>query len=275
VALLHALPRRLWPSTALGEPATLAVNQTPGGPNRDLRKRRAWWTRGRRIDERRIPIPVLGLDPASVHRWAEMFAARRGQTAPAFLVATEAQAAGASARRRPAPTMRERVDLFRGHAPDAFRLAVRLAVGPFTMPILRLVQSSLFGANATHSQAAEVMLSGFVTRLTSVGADTAPEQVQFQFNPEAAAVLLESLRRDDARELAALVQGYVQQQFGTPRDQLVYLEDPKGPALMPAGARPFKVFSDGFVEWLRKTTPARSGTPAPPLARVDIEQEVP
>ena len=63
VALLHALPRRLWTSTALGEPVALTTNPTPGGPNTGLRWKQAWWALARRIDGVRVVLPVLALDP--------------------------------------------------------------------------------------------------------------------------------------------------------------------------------------------------------------------
>ena len=61
VALLHALPRRLWTSTALGEPVALTTNPTPGGPNTGLRWKQAWWALPRRIDGVRVGLPVLAL----------------------------------------------------------------------------------------------------------------------------------------------------------------------------------------------------------------------
>ena len=156
-----------------------------------------------------------------------MFAARRGRRAPAFLVRTSPPAQPAAESSTEEPTIAERVELLT-ESPDAFRLAVRLAAGPFTMPIAQLVQSTLFGRDAQHAQVAEMMLSGLVMRVTSADASVPPEQVQFQFLPEAAPRLLQSLRREDAREMTALLQGYIEQNFGTTRDQLVYINDPEG-----------------------------------------------
>jgi esterase/lipase superfamily enzyme/putative methionine-R-sulfoxide reductase with GAF domain len=264
VVLLHALPRRLWTSTALGEPLAFVVNPTLGGPNTGLTRKRAWWARARRIDGPRSTLPVFALDADSTRRWAEMFAARRGRSAPAFLVPMAARAERRTREgARPQPSLQERIDLFRTHAPDAFKLAVRLAVGPFTMPILRLVQSSLFGREADHAQVAELMLSGLVARLTPLNARIPPEQVQFQFTREASPLLLESLRRDDARQLSALLQGYIEQHFGAARDQVVLLDDPEGPAVISGGARPFAQLDQHFLQWLEKSSPR---TPASGVA---------
>jgi esterase/lipase superfamily enzyme/CheY-like chemotaxis protein len=271
VALLHPLPRRLWKGTALGEPSAFAANPTPGGPNTGLKHKPAWWARP--LSGERVALPVLALDPASARRWAEMFAARRGRRAPAFLLArtsTEPAVYGPP-RARPLPPVAERVELLRANAPQAFRLAVRLCMGPFTMPILHLLQASLFGREAEHAQIAEVMLSGLVTRVTPVDAGAPPEQVQFEFLPEAAALLRTSLRRDDARQVTALLRGYIEQQFGAPKDQVVLLDDPRGPLLVPAGARPFAELNEQFVRWLEQ----RIGTPGPTLrdSQVEVEPE--
>ena len=271
VALLHALPRRLWSHTVLGEPGALVTNPSPGGPNTGLIPRRAWWARARRIDGRRATMPVLALDPESASRWAEMLASRRGRSSPAFLIPVGPATTKSSAtqgHRRVAPVA-ERVSLLRANAPDAFRLAVRLAMGPFTMPILQLVQSSLFGRDAEHSQVAEVMLSGLVTRVTLGDARIPPEQVLFQFSTEASTLLLESLRRDDARKMSMLLQGYIEQHFGTPKDQLVLLEDPHGPLVVPAAAQPFARLNDQFVRWLGRSVPQTDSGATPAIQKAE------
>ena len=268
VTLLHALPRRLWTNTVLGEPAALVASARLGGPNTSLHRRRAWWARARRLAGRRVTLPVLALEPESAQRWADMFAGRRGRTAPAFLVPTERSTNTATIRRtRAEPGVRERVELFRANAPEAFRLAVRLAIGPFTMPVLYLVQSSLFGKEAQHSQVAEVMLSGLVTRLTAIDTQVSAEHVQFTFVPEASALLLESLRRDDARALSALLQTYIQQHFGMPKDQLALLADEHGSRLVPSAARPFAQLNGKFLQWLALSLPHGRPGMKPTIAR--------
>jgi uncharacterized protein YjbI with pentapeptide repeats len=123
------------------------------------------------------------------------------------------------------------------------------------MPIVQLVQSSLLGRDADHAQVAEMMLSGFVRRLTPIDTLVPPEQVQFDFAPEVRPLLLESLRRDDARKLATLLQSYIERRFGTGRDQTVLLDDPRGSKLIPAGARPFAELSERFIGWLHESSP--------------------
>lgn len=261
VVILHALPRRLWPGTALGEPSMFVTNPTPGGPNIDLRKRRRRGMRARPEEATRIAVPVFTLDPEPAHRWAEMFMSRRGRSAPAYMLVTAADPERMPRTRPPLP-VEQQVAQFEASAPDAFRLAVRLAVGAFTIPIAQLVQQMLFGRQATQAQIAELMLSGLVKRLTPMESAIAPEFVQFQFTPEATALLLRSLRRDDARQVSNLLQRYIQEHIGTTRDQVVLMQDPQGPLSVPASARPFAELNEGFADWLRAS--GQSLTPPNP-----------
>jgi tetratricopeptide (TPR) repeat protein/putative methionine-R-sulfoxide reductase with GAF domain len=252
VVLIHALPQRLWKTTNLGEPGILVANLTPGGANTQLRKHRAWWARRRVFEGGRCVLPVVGLDRSSVERWAGMFVARRGTTAPAFLVRTKSgSGVPMAAKDVTAMSVRDRVGQFRGNcSPEAFRLAVHLASGPFTPAVVQLVQSSLLGRAALHSQVAEVMLSGLVARVTPVGARVPPEQVVFRFEKEARSVLLESLRDDDARRLALLMQDYIGQQLGAPRDIVVGLLDQAGKERIRASEEPFAQLRKSLLDRL-------------------------
>jgi len=118
------------------------------------------------------------------------------------------------------------------------------------MPIIHLIQSSLLGGSARQSQIAEVMLSGLVERITPLGSKMPPEKVKFQFEATARAILLKSLRRDDARRLAVLLQDYVEREFGSSNDILISVPDPTGKLSIPASAEPFAQLRSGFLEFL-------------------------
>jgi tetratricopeptide (TPR) repeat protein/putative methionine-R-sulfoxide reductase with GAF domain len=251
VVLVHALPQRLWKNTNLGEPVILVNNPTPGGSNSQLHRQRAWWARRRVFDGERCVLPVFSLDRASAQRWAQMIVARRGTTAPAFLARTMPAPPMPESAAAPALSPRERVSQFRGNSsPEAFRLAVHLAAGPFTLPVVQLVQNSFLGGAARQSQVAEVMLSGLVERVTAPGARIPPDQVVFRFQPGAQAVLLESLRDDDARGLAGLMQDYIAAQLGRPDDLVVRLPDPEGKERLPASAEPFARLKKSLLDRL-------------------------
>jgi len=63
-------------------------------------------------------------------------------------------------------------------SPEAYRLAAYLSKSPFTLPVARLVQDAKFGTKASHTQLAEIMLSGLVQRLTKAGDPLPPEWVK-------------------------------------------------------------------------------------------------
>ncbi len=252
VVLLHALPSTMWRDTALGDTTARVRSHTPGVPNQELKIEQLSWRRALRERTPSVAVPVMSLDGPSALRWAEMFMARKGRSAPAMLARTEA---APFTRRRvesaSSSNAEERVGLFRAHSsPEAFRLAVHLAAGPITIPIVHLVQDLLFGTKASHRYVAEVMLSGIVERVTPVHAQIAPEQVQFRFEPEARKVLLRSLRRDDARELCLRVQDYIEGQFGGPHGFVTWMHDPSGTTAVPASAEPFVQLRSGFLEAL-------------------------
>ncbi|MBC8165964.1 MAG: hypothetical protein H7Y20_08835, partial [Bryobacteraceae bacterium] len=251
VVLIHALPQRLWKDTPLGEPTGVARNAAPGGSNTGLQISRAWWTRAGSHNLPRAALPVMSLDGASARQWAEMVMSRKGRSAPAFLVRTVPSGTASFPISERKLTPEENVSQFQANSsPEAFRLAVHLASGTITIPVIHLLQSALFGATARHATVAEVMLSGLVQRVTPVGGAIPPERVQFRFDPAVKRILLRSLRVEDARRMCELVQNYIEQQFGSPNDFLTWLRDPKGTASIPASAEPFVQLRAGFLEYL-------------------------
>jgi tetratricopeptide (TPR) repeat protein/putative methionine-R-sulfoxide reductase with GAF domain len=251
VVLVHAMPSHLWKGTVLGEPHAMVRNVTPGGPNTELRSQRAAWARRHKLSGPRFLLPVFALEKQSAQVWADMFVSRRGRTAPAFLVRTEATSVQPMVPKRPELTAEEQVSLFKSStSPDAFRLAVHLAAGPITMPIIHLIQTSLLGGSAQQSQIAEVMLSGLVERITPVESKLPADAVKFQFEATAKAILLKSLRRDDARRLAQLLQNYIQREFGSSNDFVISVPDPAGKLSIPASAEPFAQLRSGFLNFL-------------------------
>lgn len=253
VVLLHALPPNLWKNTALGEPAAFARNAVPGGPNTELRIERAWWDPIRKLEDGRFPVPVFHLNPKAANCWAEMFMSRRGRRAPAFLVRTSpATISGTKGKPSQIPrNAKQRVSFFRSFAsPEAFRLAVHLSMGPFSVPVIHLIQSALLKDDARQSQVAEVMLSGLVSRVTPPNPNIPAERLQFSMDQEIRPILLRSLRRQDAKRLVSLLQDYIERQFGNPNDFLTWIADPNGRVSVPASAEPFVNLRTSFLDWL-------------------------
>ena len=87
-------------------------------------------------------------------------------------------------------------------SPDAFRLAVCLSVGRFTIPVAQLVQEVKFGDARDFKSIGEVLVSGLVISEEGQAHVQDPNSLYFRFYPEAREILLRSLREEDADLIA-------------------------------------------------------------------------
>ncbi|CAN5765440.1 hypothetical protein BH18ACI5_BH18ACI5_27670 [soil metagenome] len=242
VAILHMLPRSLWSRTVLGEPGALVHTVEPGIRTAQLAVERFAWDF---VDDEAstAAIPVIPLEPGACSTWAYMQMAH-GRRSPAMLVPIRSGARIQTAEDEEPPGDDQLVALFRSHgSPLAFRLAVYLSPGPFTLPVARLVQAAKFGAQAQQSQLAELFLSGLVRRVTPLDSSAHPDWVQYDIREEARAILLRSLTEEDAHALLDTLQAhvgrYVERTFGKPADFLALVRDEHGSFDLPAWAQPF------------------------------------
>ena len=243
VVILHLLPPRLWQHTALGEPRGLVRATTPGSPSARLKTHPFPWDLSLDDEGPIVALPVIPLEPGATFNWAQMEMAR-GRRAPAVLVPTTAAPRVEAPAPAAAAGCEELVKQFRAFgSPLAFRLAVYLSPGPFTLPVARTIQAARFGAEAQQSQLAEVMLSGLVRRLTPLDETAHPDWVQYGVEPEARRLLMHSLREEDAQDVAAILQRHVnrfiEDAYGKPADFRALVRDPEGKFDLPAWAQPF------------------------------------
>ncbi|MER7494528.1 FxSxx-COOH system tetratricopeptide repeat protein [Streptomyces pharetrae] len=121
----------------------------------------------RHLDEA-VPVPVLELTPGSLGRWARLVAAQGRQHDTAVLLTGPRGDLGASRQlpplpESPPPRARDAVRQFLARAsPNAVALARRLAAAPLNLPVMRLIQKSLPGAEAWNL--AEIALFGLLRR---------------------------------------------------------------------------------------------------------------
>ncbi|MEU3791502.1 FxSxx-COOH system tetratricopeptide repeat protein [Streptomyces fructofermentans] len=132
-----------------------------------------------------VPVPLLELGPGSLHRWARLVAAAGGTHELAVLLTgprgdLAARNAPGAVPGPPPGRAREAVRRFTAKAsPAAFTLARRLAAAPLNLPVMRLIQRSMPGAEAWNL--AEILLFGLVRRTDSrIDAEDA-QQVSFDF----------------------------------------------------------------------------------------------
>ncbi|MCP3818655.1 FxSxx-COOH system tetratricopeptide repeat protein [Streptomyces sp. A3M-1-3] len=133
-----------------------------------------------------VPVPLLELTAGSLGRWARLVASAGGRHVVAALLTSIHGDLGARPHHRvtlaePLPgRARETVGRFMAKAsPMAFDLARRLAAAPLNLPVMRLIQRMLPGAEAWNL--AEIMLFGLLRR-TREGDDVEDaQQVSFDF----------------------------------------------------------------------------------------------
>jgi TIR domain-containing protein len=241
--LVHLLPPHLWKLTELGEPRALVQTVHPGQVAAELNTAPLWWLRGLPPERHRLSLPVASLDAASLGTWAEMQMAR-GSQCPAMIVDTRVRAP-----QRPEPTEDERVDyeqavaFFRSYATDeAWNLSIALSTSAFTLPVARVIQAARWGRAASHTHLAEILLSGLVRTRTPINETTDPNEVYYEFYPEARSILQRSLRDDDRQALANDLEEYVSlylQQAGAPTKFRALVRDEKGNFNLPGWAQPF------------------------------------
>jgi tetratricopeptide (TPR) repeat protein len=279
VVILHLLPTHLWRQTALGEPRGQVRAGEAGAPTAHLQSERFEWDLSLSANEKVVSVPVIPLDPAACLSWAQMQMGR-GRRAAAMLIPTtppSAAAVAAAAAEQAANklSVADQVAQFRSYAsPLAFRLAVYLAPGPFTLPVARLIQAARFGNAAQQSHLAEVLLSGLFYRVTRADSQVAPDWVQYDVvAEEAREILLRSLREEDAQHIASILQQhvnrYIAETYGKPADFRALVRDERGQFELPDWAQPFATIGEAILK-LHPTagtivpSPQPQPQPAPP-----------
>lgn len=243
VVLLHMLDRSHWKRGALGEPHGLGFLQEPGAATSELRVERFWWAFANDKNDM-VRLPVISMAPSEIGAWANMQMARGGRT-PVFLLDPKPPPMdpdGVAAINSPRE-MEQAVALLREQSAPAFRLAVYLSMGPFTLPVARLVQESQLGKDASQQNLVDVLLSGLVVARTPPGADVDPNDLYYEFEPAARAVLLRSLRNADTKRIAnALeeqVSKYIEQIYGRAITFRALVADENGRYDLPQWAQSF------------------------------------
>lgn len=253
VSVLQLLPTRAWRHTALGEPEVAAIAAHPGSPNTRLLP----VSDGDEIDaddahdaDRRL-VPLLGLDSASIRRWAGAMAARVAATVPCAAVARNAAPAPEA---NPDQTPAEAVAAFRRKVSQAaYDLAVFLTVpDPLTLPVMRLVQRTMLPDTGT-GELAECMLGGL---LVPTGEDAGVGVAVYRFRDGVRDELMRALRYSEedlvARQLVRVGQTLAQAQVaGAGDDFSAYFPQPGGGARLSEWALPFATVSRGILQALQ------------------------
>ncbi|MFF9333879.1 SAV_2336 N-terminal domain-related protein [Streptomyces albogriseolus] len=269
IAIVQALPSRLWASTGIGTRRWQVTTHHRGGPTR------AWHVTDPdlppdlvRFDS--VPVPVLAPTPAAVADWAWLVASPGGT---ALLPLWDAGRPGSS---RTVADARdgdaaEAVLRFREAASaEAYRLAAHVAaVAPVTPPVMRLVQAAL-GPPTDIGHLMEVFLGGLMHELDADGADRLPHHRRYDFTDGARRVLLSAVSPRELLRTAEAVTQRIEAAVGRAPVFPAWVGHPDGAAVIDDTGRSFG--------WLREQALTRLGIPstdARPVAPMPKTPRVP
>ncbi|MGZ9934371.1 SAV_2336 N-terminal domain-related protein [Streptomyces sp. NC-S4] len=261
VAVLHALPPRLWAGSGIDARPWRVTTRRRGAANR------SWHVEDPVLPPELapydgVPVPVLSAEGSDIATWAQLIGSP-GETVVLPLLAgplTPVPAVGARAFTRPAGAVaaEEAVLRFKTSASsEAYRLAAHLAaVAPLPVPAMRLVQHALQPSVDT-AHLAEVFLGGLMHGVG--GSADLPHQKTFDFAEDIRTVLLGTVPPSElvrtAQEVTAHLSGLPNASTGFP----AWLPHSEGTERIRSGSRrPFG--------WVDETLRRRLGIapPAPP-----------
>ncbi|MFD7613099.1 SAV_2336 N-terminal domain-related protein [Streptomyces sp. NPDC059828] len=222
-AVVHMLPRRLWPGSGVRADTWHVASPRPGAPNQ------AWQATDLVLPPSvapppEIPIPVLELSAAGFAGWAAVNTVV-GRPVPVQLWATDG---GTAHTERPGRV--SVVDFSHAASPEALRLAAHLAaMAPVSVPVMQLVHSCL-SAQEGMAPLAEVLLGGLVQPLAdSEAARPGGRNRLFDFASDAKDLLLDSVPTADLIECGRRVGERLETLVGRSSDFPAWLLDDHGP----------------------------------------------
>lgn len=275
-AVLHALPPRMWDGSGLPAARWSVQAPYPGAANA------TWRVRDPLLPAELsafggTPVPVLEPDPralaawvrltvtggggAGLWLWDEQQAAagrgRHGETGGGAGARGKGRGQAAGSGSAVADAARRVRDFRRTVSPEAYRLAAHLAaVSPLTVPVMRLVASSV-PWQATTTQLAEVFLGGLMQlaeappaepdgRLGSVG----HQHRVYSFPGEARDILLDALPTAQVIETTRRVSRQIAELAGRAPDFPAWLSRPDGTDTLPEHAQGFAWLGAPLLERL-------------------------
>ncbi|MFF9499589.1 SAV_2336 N-terminal domain-related protein [Streptomyces sp. NPDC014656] len=278
VAVLHALPPRLWAGSGIDTRPWRVTTRRRGAANR------SWHVEDPVLPPELapydgVPVPVLSSEGSDIGTWARLTGSP-GETVVLPLLTgpdTPAPAVGARTSTRPVGSAgsvgaEEAVLRFKASAsPEAYRLAAHLAaVAPLPVPAMRLVQHALRPSVDT-AHLAEVFLGGLVHGVD--GSADLPHQRTFDFAEDIRTVLLGTVPASElvrtAREVTARLSGLPNASTGFP----AWFPHSEGPERVGSGSRrPFGRVDETLRRRLGIAPPEPESAPESPSPHVELRE---
>ncbi|MFJ4425602.1 SAV_2336 N-terminal domain-related protein [Streptomyces bobili] len=275
VAVLHALPPRLWAGSGIDARPWRVTTRRRGAANR------SWHVEDPLLPPELapydgVPVPVLSAEGSDIGTWAKLIGSPGETVVLPLLTGPDAPvpAVGAGAFTRAAGFVaaEEAVLRFKTSASsEAYRLAAHLAaVAPLPVPAMRLVQHALQPSVDT-AHLAEVFLGGLMHGVD--GSADLPHQKTFDFTEDIRTVLLGTVPPSElvrtAREVTAHLSGLPNASTGFP----AWLPHSEGPERVRSGSRrPFGWVDETLRRRLGIASPEPESAPEPLSPHVELRE---
>ncbi|MGW2006043.1 SAV_2336 N-terminal domain-related protein [Streptomyces nigrescens] len=234
VAVLHALPPRLWGGSGIQAGRWRVTTRRRGAAG-------VSWSVSDPVlpadlaPFHGLPVPVLETSAGPVSAWSRLLASTGGTVQLPLLHAPAGRPVV------PSGDGTDTVRHFRDAAsPEAYRLAAHIAaVAPVSVPVMRLVQSAVpWSADTAHL--AEVFLGGLMQPVEAPVAGPLRDQHRiFDFSEAAKSALLDAVSTPELLRTGRHIGHRLEQLAGRSPDFPAWLAHPDGMDHLPAGSRAF------------------------------------
>lgn len=234
-AVLHPLPVRLWPGTALAARPMRVRSSGPVPRNHQLHAYDPHLP-SRLAPRIELPVPVVELSGWSIRPWAALTASEGGTATLRVIDAAAPPPAAAQPEVPSAEAAPERrlLAFQETVSPEAYELAGHLAaVDPLTLPVMRVVQSAALPGSSL-SCLSEVLLSGLMRVERPIG-----DLDVFGFDPEVRPLLRTVVLSTDAQATIDAVSDFIAPRLGRTHDFPALLASRTGTLELPPRATPF------------------------------------
>ncbi|MEU3249537.1 SAV_2336 N-terminal domain-related protein [Streptomyces sp. NPDC006997] len=259
VVVVHLLPEKLWPSSALVPRLRALRSPLVGAPAADVDCEGA--------PPGTVAVPVLALREDHVHRWARFLA--RGpegwSNLPTVLVSADAPGTS-RAPDRPGGQAATAQDLLRDFAsasPDAQTLATRLSGVPLNLPVMRRTQSRVLPGSAP-DLLSEILIAGLLVPVVDRADIRSHDRVTFDFPAGVRELLLAALHKSTTAETFRDAVHFLEHDLGVPEVQ-GWDRLPRAPQAVETG--PVTERSEPFLRVQLAVLKALSGQPYEAHAR--------
>lgn len=273
VSIVNMLPARAWRHSAVGEPEIALYGERAGDSNARMKALLPWWLDDADMRES-VGVPVVGLDAATLKRWARTMTARGGASVPAVMVARGQRATSPGQAPAPMVDAVERVARYRSMVSrEAYDLAVFLSVpDPLTVPVMRLVQRTMLPATGT-AELAEFFVGGLLER-EDLGPDAAEPAYRLAAGVREA--LMKSLRYSEEgriNEQLRSVGRFLENASQSDQSFDAYFPSPGGSQRLTEWSLPFASVSKAVLsgELVREAEPVAAAEPVQRQAEPERE----